>query len=137
MDSTEGRENEDGTQDQPDPPEWRQRDIETTARQWVDQLGHFVNGMQSDQADAFATALANTHPTLLGQIAKAVAIGVMRRTMYDPEWRPWDSTSKRPRCTIAGGMVSGSNVLPHPEHDGRLSCNTVVGAELMARQQFI
>ena len=116
-----------------DTPEYRkgvrQREIEATAKQWVDQLGHFVNGMQSDQADAFATALSNEHPTLLAQIAKAVAIGVMRRATYDPTWRPFDGYDRA--CTEGGSKPV------HAQHDGRLSCDTVIGAELMSRQFYI
>jgi hypothetical protein len=100
----------------------------------VEQLGRFVNGMNHEESDAFATALANEHPTLLGQIAKAVGIGVMRRSVYDPTWKPYD---RYPRgCPTAFHDDSGNSVY-HSDHDGRLSCATVVGAELMARQSYI
>lgn len=107
---------------------------EEAADALVKQLGHFVNGMSHEQADAFATALANEHPTLLGQIAKAVGIGVMRRAVYDPAWKPFD---KYERKCPGFGFGPYEKKPEHAEHDGRLSCDTVIGAELMAHQAFI
>jgi hypothetical protein len=109
----------------------REWEAEQKAKELVEQLGRFVNGMSSEGKDAFATALANEHPTLLGQIAKAVGIGVMRRAEYDPKWQPFEQ-GIRARCRLGT-----QTAIPHPEHDGRLDCTTIVGAELMARQSFI
>lgn len=115
--------------------EVRQYEAEQAAQALVDQITRFVNVMGADvERDAFATCLANTHPTLLGQIAKAVGIGVMRRAVRDPEWRPFDKYEQ----TCSNGFPSpyGENVR-HSGHDGRLDCNTIIGAELLARQSFI
>ena len=120
-----------------------------TAEELVDQLGRFANGMQSEQADAFATALANEHPTLAGQIAKVVALGIMRRAMYDPSWKPYDRTTTgdkaRRVCAVhlpgrlleLGGQGDALRLPEHPEHDGRFSCELVVGSELASRQFFV
>jgi hypothetical protein len=112
----------------------RKAKAEEEADALVKQLGKFVNGMSHEQADAFATALANEHPTLLGQIAKAVGIGVMRRAVYDPTRKPFDRYERK--CPSEFHDDWG-HAIPHADHDGRLSCATVVGAELMARQSFI
>ncbi len=112
--------------------ERRQWQADQRAKDLVDQLGKFANGMSTVEADAFATALANEHPTLLGQIAKAVGKGIVRRALYDAEWRPWQSLlpdGKRP-CPINPDLPE------HAEHDGRLDCTTVLGGELLARQSF-
>lgn len=111
----------------------RDHQAEEKAKALVEQLGKFVNGMQDVEADAFATALANEHPTLLGQIAKAVGIGVMRRSVYDPAWKPYDSYDRG----CMDYRDPEGNPIRHAMHDGRLSCTTVVGAELMARQGYI
>jgi hypothetical protein len=120
----------------PDAPTRSRIDAEARAKALVDHIGHFVNGMSSDQADAFATALANEHPTLLGQIAKAVGIGVMRRATHE-HWRPFDAYERSCRQShmIYSGFPQG--VPAHADHDGRLDCTTVIGAELMARQSYI
>lgn len=115
--------------------ERRKYEAERQAQAMVEQLGHFVNGMQADKADAFATALANEHPTLLGQIAKAVGIAVMRRATYT-EWRPFDRYDRVCRGS-AEVYVGNADKVTHADHDGRLDCTTVIGAELMARQSFI
>jgi len=114
--------------------ETRKAKAEAKATALVEDLSHFVNGMNHEESDAFATALANEHPTLLGQIAKAVGIGVMRRATYDPEYKPFGKYERV--CSISFHDDLGHDV-PHADHDGRLSCATVVGAELMARQSFI
>lgn len=112
----------------------RQYDAEQKAKKMVDELGHFVNGMHDVEADEFANALANEHPTLLGQIAKAVGIGVMRRARRDPAWKPHDEI-KDQFCAYQVDMAGA--FARHAAHDGRLDCTTVIGAELMARQSFI
>ena len=114
--------------------ERRKAKAEAEAAELVNHLGHFVNGMSHEQADAFATALANEHPTLLGQIAKSVGIGVMRRATYDPEYKAF---AKYERKCPGFGFGPYEKKPEHAEHDGRLSCDTVIGAELMAHQSFI
>jgi hypothetical protein len=106
-------------------------DAVVTADELVEKLAHFANGMSQEQANALAVALAHTHPTLLGQIAKTVAVGVMRRATRDIRWRPFDGYADADAC-------QEPNLKPrHAAHDGRLSCDTVIGAELMAHQQYI
>jgi hypothetical protein len=119
-------------------------EAEQKAQALVKELTRFVNGMSREESDAFSTALANDHPTLIGQVAKAVGIGVMRRVMYDPEWKAYDDTiADRRQCAqrwvfVNVGATGPKGIeVPHTEHDGRLSCETVIGAELMARQGFI
>lgn len=78
------------------------------------------------------------HPTLLGQIAKGVAIGVVRRSERDEEWKPWDGFDQL--CRIPRGVnyaEFSDKAWEHPDHDGRLDCATVVGAVLMSRQSYI
>jgi hypothetical protein len=94
-------------------------------------LSRLVNGMSRD--GSFAEALMNDHPTLIGQIAKQVGLAVTRRCLYDPEWRPFDPIVKEgvPNCSI--GRVDR----PHVNHDGRIDCETFIGAALLAQQSFI
>jgi hypothetical protein len=112
----------------------REAEIEREAKGLVEQLGRFANGMSGAQRDAFSNALANQHPTLIGQLAKAVGVGVVRRAQYDPEWKPFDPirTEGHRLCTVRPDL----NLEPHDDHDGRLDCTTVVGARLMAQQSF-
>lgn len=116
--------------------EQRKYEAEQKAKALVDSLSSFINGVGIVGFDAFATALANEHPTLLGQIAKAVGIGVMRRALYDPEWKPFNSITPKDKslCRDRYGDLRNPQ---HADHDGRLDCSTVIGAELMARQSFI
>ena len=110
--------------------ELRRLRAEQDAKVLVDQISHFVNGMNHEQMNAFCNALASEHPTLLGQIAKAVAVGVMRRALYNPEWKPFDRVIQKDLCqeNLRPGIPN------HARHDGRLACYTVIGAELMAHQ---
>lgn len=103
-----------------------------TAEPVVDQLSHLVNG--SVDIDALASLLANEHPTLLGQIAKAVAIGVVRRADYNPAWKPFEDF-KSPACTLYPDHRPAFEA--HPDHDGRLSCELVVGSLHAARQFYV
>lgn len=127
--------------------EARKHDAEKAAQALVDQLGKFVNTMNDVQFDAFATALANEHPTLLGQIAKGVGLGIMRRATRDPHFRPFGISVEPgdPLCRVHEGRdhyvtlgVRGGQFAmpPHREHDGRLDCATVIGAEMLAWQSF-
>lgn len=98
-----------------------------------------INGGYGSAIYFLADALSNDHPTLAGQFAKAVGIGIVRRADYNPEWKPWD-TYTRPLCTIPHGVnyaEFSDKAWEHPDHDGRLDCSTVVGAILMARQSYI
>jgi hypothetical protein len=113
------------------------------AQALVDTLAHFANGMSYEKSEALADALANEHPTLLGQIAKVVAIGVMRRATRDPLWKPYaykvdglricEQVKRRDVQTMFDLFRDPA----HVEHDGRLDCDTIVGAEIMARQSFV
>lgn|SRR5574340_349175 len=97
----------------------------------VHDLFAYVNGI--GDVDALADAIASEHPTLIGQLAKAVGIGVMRRTLRDSTWQPYDRTTGEPDCRE--GYQAGKPL--HPSHDGRLDCDTIVGATYIARQSFI
>ncbi len=101
------------------------------AKDLVAALARMANGMSREQADALSNALAVEHPTLLGQIAKAVAVGVMRRATYDPTYKPYGTYERS--CFGTGDAPKPK----HADHDGRLSCDTVIGAELMAHQSFV
>ncbi len=103
---------------------------EQAARDLVDALSHYINVMGHSKVGDLANAFANEHPTLLGQIAKAVAIGVMRRATYT-EWKPGMEYERS--CFGTGDAPKPK----HADHDGRLACDTVIGAELMARQYFV
>ena len=54
-----------------------------TAEQVEDLLSVMVNGARHETVEGFANALANDHPTLIGQIARSIALGVVRRCQYD------------------------------------------------------
>lgn len=97
-------------------------------------LSAFVNGSRHSASD-FSDAVANDHPTLVGQMAKAMAIGVMRRATYNPEWRPYDPlwTEDNRICDVD----TKGEFPKHAFHDGRLDCATIIGASLMARQSYI
>jgi hypothetical protein len=98
-----------------------------------------INGGRTDW-DAVATEIGSDHPTLIGRVAKAVGVGIMRRTSREPDWKPFGFFIASP-CPDSGHVIDmwgGRYELPvHPDHDGRLDCTTVVGAELMSRQSFI
>jgi hypothetical protein len=66
-----------------------------------------ING---GNVNVLGAVLGAEHPYLLQKLAEAVAFGVLQRT-YDR------------LCT-----EQVTNIGTHPEHDGRLSCGTVVGA---------
>ena len=91
-----------------------------------------INGGWGDAKDFLAIEVANEHPTLSGQLAKAVATGIMRRSVRDPEWKNgmgWErDCTERP--------VSVENP-PHPDHDGRHSCQLVIGSMLAAQQWYV
>jgi hypothetical protein len=100
-----------------------------------------VNGGWGDVKGKLAELIANEHPTLSGQIAKAVAIGIMHRAVYDPAWKPYDKydrycTNPQPTNLIFGDGT-GVTMPQHADHDGRFSCELVIGAELMARQWYV
>jgi hypothetical protein len=89
--------------------------IAKRAQELVDELGKLAMG--SGTSRYLKTALAIQHRTILGQIAKATAEAVVGTT--DPDSHCF---LKKPN---------------HPEHDGRLTCDTVVAAEMMAYQPLI
>jgi hypothetical protein len=112
----------------------RQQALEKEAEALVASLTKFVNGMSREATDALATALANEHPTLSGQVAKAVGMGIIRRSTRNPDWKPGQPT--------VGGesgvrYCESSQPAIHPEHDGRHTCETVVGAYWMSHQPLI
>ena len=108
----------------------------------IDVMANVTNGHVG--LDEVATAIMNEHPTRVGQIAKAVAIGIMRRATNNPAWKPFDNYGAAKLCDIeqalrpvAFGDGDSISLPAHPRHDGRWDCTTVVAAELMARQSFI
>jgi hypothetical protein len=89
--------------------------------------------------DVIVSTVRDEHPTNIGQFVKSVAIAVVQRADYNPDWKPWDGFT-RPLCRIDRNVnysEFSDKAWEHPEHDGRLDCSTVVGAILMARQSFI
>lgn len=103
-----------------------------------DAISRAVNGGWGDAKDMLAMEVANEHPTLAGQIAKAVAIGIVRRAERDPEWKPWDRFDQL--CRIPRNVnysEFSDKAWEHPDHDGRIDCSTVVGSILVARQSYI
>jgi hypothetical protein len=66
-----------------------------------------INGGSSN---VLGSIIAQEHPYLTNELAEAIAYGILSRT-YDR------------LCPDGPG-----NIGTHPEHDGRLSCGTVVGA---------
>lgn len=74
-------------------------------------VSHAING---GSTNVLASVIGREHGYLLNELASAVALGIMVKT-YDSICR--DSLD---------GRITDFGV--HPEHDGRLSCGTVVGA---------
>ena len=97
----------------------------------------FINSV--GDVRALAEALANDHPTLLGQAAKAMGLAVMMRALRNADYKPYDSmVGDSGLCERQVIDLDGSHLfVPHTYHDGRIDCATVVGAALMARQSFI
>jgi len=101
-----------------------------------------TSAVNSLYGETVAEALSHEHPTLLGQVAKFVGIGVMRRTIRGP-WKPFSPKPadilwcNRENVTTILGTDVRLDSIPHPEHDGRLDCSTIIGAELIARQSLI
>jgi hypothetical protein len=91
-----------------------------------------INGGYGDAKDMLANLVANEHPTLSGQFAKAVALGIMRRSVRDETFRPFDSWDRD--CQLY--PMSAENP-PHPDHDGRHSCKLVIGSMLAAQQFYV
>lgn len=103
----------------------------------INQLATLTSAF-GNSADELATELGYSHPTLIGQVAKTIGLGVMRRS--DHEYKPFNTYPEV--CGFESRIIdlgSGQSfTLPaHAAHDARLDCTTVVGAELMARQSFI
>lgn len=93
-----------------------------------------INGGSSEATAALAESVANEHPTLSGQLGKAIAIGLVRRATYNPDWRPFDPWERD--CPLTSPL--GTSEHPkHPEHDGRHSCALIAGAVLMAQQWYV
>lgn len=105
----------------------------------AESLSNMANRSSAD-LNMLARAIANDHPTLIGQIAKTIGIAVMRRAVYNPTWKPGQETvgdkGAARYCPLDNSHGGGGNTI-HPEHDGRLNCSTVIGAYLMSLQSFI
>lgn len=112
-------------------------------------VSHMANGML--YTHEFIDALSREHPTLLGQISKAVAVAVCKQVARNADWRPFDQVGDKTNgsCMRGGnhgelqdrqalGFYRDVITLPvHAHHDGRIDCSTVIGAELAARQRLI
>jgi hypothetical protein len=94
---------------------------EVTPAELATALTSLVNANPRRIIDQFIDALSDDHPTLIGQVARVVATGVLRSC---PDERP---------CQLA----SREEIRVHRTHDARLTCATVYGAELMSRQPVI
>lgn len=79
------------------------------AKAAVDALGQGVNG---GSIFVTAAALNGEHAYLFNQLATAMALSTLRRTYNS-------------LCAETGTIFTDE---PHPEHDGRLGCGTVIGA---------
>jgi len=86
------------------------------AEQLAAQLTEFVNVMSSRSVAALADALGNQHPTLVGQVARSVAQGILSL------------------CGEGACQWTHDGTGFHKAHDERFECTTVYGAQLMARQ---
>lgn len=75
----------------------------------VESLGRGVNG---GRAAVTARAFGCEHAYLFNELATAVALSALLRTYNS-------------LCPVDGTIFKDD---PHPEHDGRLGCGTVVGA---------
>ena len=101
-------------------------------------ISRAINGGWGDAKNMLANEVGNENPTLSGQFAKAVAIGIVRRSERDPEWKPWGKFERL--CTLPKGSNYADfsdKAWEHPDHDGRHDCSLVVGAILMSRQSYI
>jgi hypothetical protein len=74
-----------------------------------------ING---GNVNVLGAVLGAEHPYLLQKLTEAVALGVLQRT--------YDRLCTEP--SIFDMSVAPFTREAHPEHDGRLSCGTVIGA---------
>lgn len=101
---------------------------EAEARAAFASLSSVINAGSSAGSDLLAELIMHEHPTLAGYIARAVGLGIMRRSVREEEFRAYDSWE----FDCREKPFTADNP-PHPEHDGRHSCGLVVGAMLMAQ----
>lgn len=108
------------------------RDAETERKveEAFDTLISAINGGLGKSS--LANLVARQHPTLSGQLAKFVALGIMRRSTRNENFRAFDSWEMD--CRVKPFTADNP---PHPDHDGRHDCQTVIGAMLMAGQSYI
>lgn len=85
-------------------------------------ISRYING---GSVRYLARALANDHPTLLGQVAKAVGWAILMRSTGNLNYPVGDAAMT---CREGGD---------HPAHDGRLTCDTIRGAMLLLNQPLI
>lgn len=109
------------------------REKEKAVKDAFEVISRAINGGYGDGVDILANELSNEHPTLAAQFAKAVGIGIVRRALYNPDWRPFETLlpEGKIRCQFRPDLPE------HADHDGRTDCTTVIGGELMARQSYI
>jgi hypothetical protein len=89
----------------------RERQEFLDAEKAYEAVSRYING---GHANVVGAVIGREHPYLLNELAQAVAYGVLSRT-YD-------------RLCPESGTGRIIDFGAHPEHDGRLSCGTVVGA---------
>lgn len=88
------------------------------ARAAVEAVERFATiAMSTSGREYLVMALAIQHRTILAQTARAAAQAVM-------------ATTTTPSCLSTASQA-------HPTHDGRFTCSTVIGAQLMATQPLI
>jgi hypothetical protein len=97
-------------------------------------LEDHLNAMSSRAGLDIANEVHRMHPTLSGQLVKAMALGIVQHVMRDEDYKGgWPGRLAYTECTeaAAGGLHS------HPVHDGRWNCHFVVGCFEATLQWFV
>lgn len=102
---------------------------EAEAREAFATLSSIINAGSRAGSDLLADLIMHEHPTLSGYFARATALGIMRRSVREEDFKAFDSWEGD--CELSDPL--STDTPRHPMHDGRHSCRLVVGAMLMAQ----
>ena len=98
---------------------------EAEAREAFKTLSSVINAGSRAGSDLLADLVMHEHPTLSGYMARAVALGIMRRSVREEDFTAFQPFGTP--CTDTPSLEA------HPIHDGRHSCRLVVGAMYLAQ----
>jgi hypothetical protein len=114
-----------------------------SAKTTLKDLFRQVNGSGGPEIDGWREAFGEAHPTLVGMLAKNVGWGILYRAIGHPAvdvdryiQYGYDVSDGLLPCERTDFRL-GVDRIPHPVHDGRIDCTTIIGARLLAMQSFI